>query len=432
MESPIASAAAIATAPGRAPSDRPAEIPRGSALIANATLVLPSEIVEHGAVAVVDGRIVEVGPAETLKSGGLRVIDAHGAYCIPGLVDLHDDEIETEANPRRGAALPAPFARRNYLQRALSSGITTAFMAIAYADLEFAIANPRTLKAALETGDEIRSDPNRGGLEQHILPRFAIDRPDVLRDVVLPLTRELPVRAAAFLGAGYSRFDQEMQERLTAVYPDPEGCVRLLERFFAGDTTERDRLLQADPADLAPEEIVPHLLCQLHREHEHAPLILSTHDDETPEKVELMRAVGASICEMPVEVAAAERARELGMWISVGAPNIARGGSTRGRLSAADLVADGLADIIVADYHAPSQLYAMFEVVRLGAADLPTAVRLGATNPANAVGFEDRGRIERGLRGDLALVRVEDGVPVVEATLAQGVVRHALRDIAGV
>jgi len=399
-------------------------------LIANATLVLPSEVVEHGAIAVVDGRIAEVGPAETLKSGGLQVIDAQGAYCIPGLVDLHDDEIETEVNPRRGAALPAPFARRNYLQRALSSGITTAFMAIAYADLEFTIANPRTLKAALETGDEIRSDPNRGGLEQHVLPRFAIDRPDVLRDVVLPLTRELPVRAAAFLGAGYSRFEDAMQDRLKAIYPEPEGCLRLLNRYFAGDTGERDRLLQANPADLAPEELVPHLLCQLHREHEIAPLILSTHDDETPEKVELMRALGASLCEMPVEVAAAQRARDLGMWISVGAPNIARGGSTRGRLSAADLVAEDLADIIVADYHAPSQLYAMFEVVRLGAADLTRAVRLGATNPALAVGMEDRGRIEAGLRGDLALVRVEDGVPVVEATLAEGVVKHAARAIA--
>ena len=397
----------------------------GSMLLTNASLVLDDEVVEHGAVAILDGRIVEVGPAETLRAGGLPVLDAGGALCLPGLVDLHDDEIETEANPRRGANLPLRFARRNYLNRALASGVTTAFMAIAYADLAFAIANPRTVEAALRAGEEIQRAPKWGGLDQQILPRFALDRPDLLRDLVLPLVRTLPVRAAAFLGAGYSRFDEPMQARLSEVYPEPEGCLRLLDRYFSGDPSARDALLAVDPADLAPEELVPHLLCQLHAEHESAPLILSTHDDETPEKVELMRAVGASICEMPVEVAAAQRARELGMWISVGAPNIARGGSTRGRLAATDLVADGLADIIVADYHTPSQLFAMFEVVRLGAADLPHAVRLGASNPARAVGLLDRGRLEPGLRGDLALVRVEDGVPVVEGTISEGVVRYA-------
>lgn len=397
----------------------------GSFLLTDASLVLYDEVVEHGAIAVLDGRIVEVGPAETLRAGGLPVVDARGALCLPGLVDLHDDEIETEANPRKGANLPLRFARRNYLNRALASGVTTAFMAIAYADLDFAVANPRTVEAALRTGTEIQRAPAWGGLEQHILPRFAIDRPDLLRDIVLPLARELPIRAAAFLGAGYSRWDERMQERLQAVYPDPEGCMRLQEEYFSGDTAQRDALLATDPTELAPEELVPHLLSQLHREQEVAPIVLSTHDDETPEKVTLMHAVGASICEMPVEVAAAQRARELGMWISVGAPNIARGGSTRGRLAASDLVADGLADIIVADYHTPSQLYAMFEVVRLGAADLPQAVRLGCTNPARAVGLADRGQLEVGRRGDLALVRTDEGVPVVEATFAQGVLRYA-------
>ncbi|MDO9444488.1 MAG: amidohydrolase family protein, partial [Dehalococcoidia bacterium] len=106
-------------------------------------------------------------------------------------------------------------------------------------------------------------------------------------------------------------------------------------------------------------------------------------------------------------------------------PNIARGGSTRGRLAASDLVARGLADIIVADYHAPSLLYALFEVVRLGATDLPGAVRLCATNPAEAVGMSDRGQIQAGRRADLALVTIEDGVPVSRATFLEGRMRYS-------
>jgi len=398
-----------------------------SILITNAALVLPGEVVPHGAVAVVDGRIAEVGPAETLRSGGLPVIDAAGAYCLPGLVNLHDDEIETEVNPRVGANLPLRFARRNYVQRAVAGGITTAFMAIAYADLAFTIANPRTLAAALAVGGEIERDRSMGGLDQHILPRFAIDRPEIVKDVILPLLDEQPVRALAFLGAGYSRFkdDEQMVERLRSIYPEPAGCVGLLQRYFSGDTSARDALLRADPSDLAPEDLLPYLLCLLHREQERAPFALSTHDDESAEKVSLMRAVGANICEMPVEIEAAERAHELGMYVSVGAPNIARGGSTRGRLAASDLVARGLADIIVADYHAPSLLYALFEVVRLGAIDLPGAVRLCATNPAQAIGMTDRGQIQAGRRADLTLVTIEDGVPVCSATFLEGRMRYS-------
>ncbi|PKN81205.1 MAG: hypothetical protein CVU47_07630 [Chloroflexi bacterium HGW-Chloroflexi-9] len=351
-----------------------------SLLITNATLVLPGESIPHGAVAVVDGRIAEFGPAETLRSGGLPVVDAGGAYCLPGLVNLHDDEIE-----------------------------------------------PRTLAAALAVGGEIERDRGVGGLDQHILPRFAIDGPEIVKDVILPLLDQQPVRALAFLGAGYSRFkdDEQLVERLRSIYPEPAGCVALQERCFSGDIAARDALLTHDPRDLAPEELVPYLLCLLHREQERAPFALSTHDDESAEKVSLMHAVGASICEMPVEIEAAERARELGMYVSVGAPNIARGGSTRGRLAASDLVARGLADIIVADYHAPSLLYALFEVVRLGATDLPGVVRLCATNPAEAMGMSDRGQIQAGRRADLALVTIEDGVPVCRATFLEGRMRYS-------
>lgn len=398
-----------------------------SLLITNADVILRDGVLPHGAVAVVDGRIAEVGPAETLRSSGLPVVDAGGAYCLPGLVNLHDDEIETEVNPRVGVNLPLRFARRNYVQRAVGAGVTTAFMAIAYADLAFTIANPRTLAAALAVGGEIERDRSMGGLDQHILPRFAIDRPEIVKDVILPLLDQQPVRALAFLGAGYSRFkdDEQIVERLRSIYPEPAGCVALQERYFSGDLIARDALLTRDPRDLAPEELVSYLLCLLHREQERAPFALSTHDDESAEKVSLMHAVGARICEMPVEIEAAERARELGMYVSVGAPNIARGGSTRGRLAASDLVGRGLADIIVADYHAPSLLYALFEVVRLGATDLPGAVRLCATNPAEAIGMSDRGQIQTGRRADLALVTIEDGVPVSRATFLEGRMRYS-------
>ena len=81
----------------------------------------------------------------------------------------------------------------------------------------------------------------------------------------------------------------------------------------------------------------------------------------------------------------------------------------------------GLADIICADYHAPSLIPSAFRLVTDGTTDLPTAIRALTFNPARAVGLTDRGAIQEGLRADLNIVRLgPSGVPQVRATLKAG------------
>jgi alpha-D-ribose 1-methylphosphonate 5-triphosphate diphosphatase len=150
-------------------------------------------------------------------------------------------------------------------------------------------------------------------------------------------------------------------------------------------------------------------------------LLLSTHDDDTVEKVDEQIQLGASVCEFPVTFEAAEYAQQNGMAIIVGAPNIVRGGSQSGNLNAADLVQRGLADVICADYHSPSMLPAAFRLVSEGLLDLPAAIRMLTLNAANAVGLTDRGELTAGKLGDLAIVRLDiDGWPHVEATIVGG------------
>ena len=94
----------------------------------------------------------------------------------------------------------------------------------------------------------------------------------------------------------------------------------------------------------------------------------------------------------------AQQARERGMTIIVGAPNIVRGGSPSGNLDASELFALGLADIICADYHAPSLLPAAFRLVDdgvdrpAGGGPMPDAQRRRAPSA-----LDDRGAIEPGL-----------------------------------
>jgi alpha-D-ribose 1-methylphosphonate 5-triphosphate diphosphatase len=117
----------------------------------------------------------------------------------------------------------------------------------------------------------------------------------------------------------------------------------------------------------------------------------------------------------------AEHARERGMAIVVGAPNIVRGGSQSGNLAASELLSRGLADVISADYHAPSLLAAACSVARSGWATLPAAIAMVSRNAARAVGLRDRGSIAAGQRADLALVRLDSAsFPHVEATFLAG------------
>jgi alpha-D-ribose 1-methylphosphonate 5-triphosphate diphosphatase len=163
-------------------------------------------------------------------------------------------------------------------------------------------------------------------------------------------------------------------------------------------------------------------------ERERRPFTIASHDDDSPEKVEALHGLGAGITEFPVDVPAARRAKELGMWSIVGAPNIVRGGSSSGNQSAAELFSLGLADIICADYHAPSMLPAAFKLVDDGILDLPTALRALTLNAAKAVGLADLGAIEPGYTANVIVVRrAGRGIPMVERVLRGGVEVLSLR-----
>jgi alpha-D-ribose 1-methylphosphonate 5-triphosphate diphosphatase len=99
----------------------------------------------------------------------------------------------------------------------------------------------------------------------------------------------------------------------------------------------------------------------------------------------------------------------------MGAPNLVRGESQWGNLSTADAIDAGVVDALVADYHPPSLLAGAF--VDTGE-PLPKRVRRVTANPADAVGFDDRGRIEVGARADLLVVDREPTPTVARALVA--------------
>jgi alpha-D-ribose 1-methylphosphonate 5-triphosphate diphosphatase len=150
-------------------------------------------------------------------------------------------------------------------------------------------------------------------------------------------------------------------------------------------------------------------------------LPLASHDDTLVTDVEAAVAEGVSMSEFPTTVAAAQAARQHGMAIIMGGPNMVKGGSHSGNVSAAELAQADLLDIFSSDYVPSSLLLATFMLAELAGWSLPKAVRTVTCNPARAIGLHDRGQVAAGQRADLLRVRINRaGMPSVLQTLYGG------------
>jgi len=149
-------------------------------------------------------------------------------------------------------------------------------------------------------------------------------------------------------------------------------------------------------------------------------LPLASHDDTTVEHVRENAAYGVSLSEFPTTLEAAQEARRHGLSIIMGAPNIVRGGSHSGNVSALELARQGLLDILSSDYMPASLLHAAFLLPELTGDTLTKALETVTLNPARAVGLHDRGALEAGKRADAVQVRLADGIPMVRAVWRAG------------
>jgi alpha-D-ribose 1-methylphosphonate 5-triphosphate diphosphatase len=146
---------------------------------------------------------------------------------------------------------------------------------------------------------------------------------------------------------------------------------------------------------------------------------LASHDDTLREHVEKSSALGVRIAEFPTTFEAAEVCRQAGMPIMVGAPNLIRGGSHSGNVSASELAEAGLLDVVSSDYVPSLLVSSVFRLAKLWN-DLPRAVATVTSTPADATGLTDRGRLARGKLADIVRLRMLGDVPVIRSVLRGG------------
>ncbi|HEY8609790.1 MAG TPA: alpha-D-ribose 1-methylphosphonate 5-triphosphate diphosphatase [Roseomonas sp.] len=373
--------------------------------IADLRLVLPDRVVPCGALRMEDGRIAEI--AEGTPQG--PALGGAGLTLVPGLVDLHGDMIEKEVEPRPDAAFPLDVAIAELDSRLAASGVTTAYAGLSFAEGK-ARGHLRTedrargvIEAVARLRDNLRVD-----LRVHA--RF-----EVTNRRAEPVLRELLARGMVGLVSLTDHTPGQGQ------YRDIEQYIRYQTRAHGEDAASAETRARARMA-APPAWEVARAVTALARAQ---GVPIASHDDDTPEKVRLMRELGATISEFPVTLEAAEEARRLGMMTLMGAPNALRGASMTGNATARSVLEAGLLDTLAADYHQGAMLPAVLGWARMGLLPLHEAVALVTCNPARAVGLADRGTIAPGQRADLVLLDDTGAAPRVRAVWRGGRIIHS-------
>ncbi|MDP2781980.1 alpha-D-ribose 1-methylphosphonate 5-triphosphate diphosphatase [Devosia sp.] len=369
-------------------------------VLTNARIVLSDRVVE-GAVEMAGGVITEIGPASA------RGVDLEGDYLIPGLVELHTDHLETHYAPRPKVRWHPVAAVQAHDAQIAASGITTVFDAIRVGTDEHAdmgAAELRILADAVTAGVEAR----RLRADHFIHLRCEVSAPDCLEAFEGIMDHPL-VRLASLMDHAPGQRQFASSDAYRAYY---QGKLKLSDAALAEFIARRshESVTYADRHRQALAAL------------SHARgIALASHDDATTDHVDKARDLGISIAEFPTTLEAAKASRDAGFAILMGGPNVVRGGSHSGNVSARDLAAAGLLDILSSDYIPFSMLQAAFCLVdAVDGLDVAQAISLVTRRPAEAAGLHDRGEIALAKRADFVQVRIEDGIPIVRTVWRQG------------
>ena len=388
-------------------------------VIRNGIIVQPDRLL-FGYELVVEGdRIAAIQRQGTVDAerADAGIIDAHGGYVVPGLVDIHSDYIETVISPRATVLMDFPTALFEAERELLAHGITTMFHSLSAYGRDVMDVKPvrqwdNTERLMALVAQSKRTEGANAHLIRHRLHlRLEIDNVGLVDQV------------EGHLLAG------EIDELSFMDHTPGQGQYRDLE-IWRRSITVGHEVGEEEAARIAREQQeAPKLsfeqlryLAGVARER---GIALASHDDDSVEKLDLMAELGCTISEFPVsqEVAAAATAR--GMLTVMGTPNILLGKSHSGNLSARDAVRAGVASCLCSDYYPTAMLQSAFVLHHDFKLPLEQAFAMLTINPARAVKIDgELGSLEEGKKADVLVVReVEEGqrsYPVITATLVGG------------
>jgi alpha-D-ribose 1-methylphosphonate 5-triphosphate diphosphatase len=369
-------------------------------ILTNAHLVLEGEVV-HGTLTIVDGRIADIQPGLSRHPAAM---DLEGDLLIPGVVDVHTDNLERQVQPRVNARWPSRSAFLSHDAQCAVAGVTTVLDALCLGDLGFDQGRDQTFHDGV--ADLTALAPSGVLKADHLLhlrcEMPATDMPGMLEGVAgHPLVAMVSLMDHS---PGVGQYRDLVRYRAMRIKQ-----TRMTER----EVEQRIEELQAQRGRLRE----PQRRLVLER-FAGTGVPLASHDDETAAEVARNAADGILVSEFPVTMEAAAEAARLGVGVIAGAPNLVRGGSHSGNVAAMDMLRAGAVSVLASDYVPPALIEAAF----LAAAEigLPRSIAMVTAAPARMCRLEDRGRLAPGLRADLVRLREYEGTPVIREVWRQG------------
>ncbi|MDR1288221.1 MAG: alpha-D-ribose 1-methylphosphonate 5-triphosphate diphosphatase [Treponema sp.] len=381
--------------------------------IVNTAVIGPEEVLPNHAVIIRGDRILDILPMEALnKYGGEETffVDARGGSIMPGFIDIHSDYIESVIQPRPTSLMDFETGLREAEKHLLAHGVTTIYHSLSLMNGAGDRGGFRSRENIERLNGYIKDFHEGCHLIRHRFhARYEIDNIGIY-DYLRELLKSGSVHELSFMD-----------------HTPGQGQYRNLEIYARSYTTwaaacsskTMDEILaEAKSKPVASREMLKSLAALAHELH----IPLASHDDDSPEKLALMKnEFGVTISEFPIELEVAKKAREEGILVVMGAPNVMLGGSHSGNLSALDAIREGCADILCSDYYPASLLHSAFRLEEEGVLSLSAAVRMLTLNPAKAMGIDrDYGSVEEGKKADLLLVRKVHGHPIIDRCFIDG------------
>lgn len=328
-----------------------------------------------------------------------RKVDLSGYWVMPAFVDIHGDGFEHHLAPRRGVMKDLGQGLQSVDAEFAANGIATATMA-QFFSWEGGMRGPDFARRFLEAraGADIQTDTRvQLRFETHLLDRYD-DFEALVDEFQIPyvvFNDHIP-HAALIKGKRPPRLTGQALKSGRS----PEAHLELLKTLHAHSNQ------------------VPAALARLALNLRTKGVRLGSHDDAHADTRQTFHAMGANISEFPETLEAAETAKTLGNHIILGAPNVVRGGSHSGKISAQDLVGQGLCHALASDYHYPALKQAAFRLADEGTLPLSEAWSLVSEGPARLLGLSDRGTLDLGKRADLVIL--DPNTRRIEATMVAG------------
>ncbi|OCT12245.1 alpha-D-ribose 1-methylphosphonate 5-triphosphate diphosphatase [Paenibacillus pectinilyticus] len=381
-------------------------------IITNGIIITEEALLEGFDLIVEQDRISKIVPKGSfIPEANTEILDANGGYVTPGLIDIHSDYIEHMTAPRPTSLIDFRLSLRETEKELIGHGITTMFHSLSIfksVDYKYRpIREPENVRKLVDLIDQTHTSMHL--VRHRFHARFEIDNLDEIESLKQYINED-KVHLLSFMdhtpGQGQYR-DLEMYKKTIRGYEDVTD--ENVEIIIANHQSKPKMTIDAvrEIAEMAKARNIA----------------VASHDDDSVEKLDLVKSFGTTISEFPITLEIARKAKEKGLYTIAGAPNVILGGSHSGNLSASEAVQDGSIDILCSDYYPAAMLHAVFQLASQYNKSLVDMFKLVTLNPAKAVNMDDNlGSIREGKKADLLIIeRLEpDDFPVITAVMVDG------------